>query len=81
MHEDIDLFRTKTKQPVRFDNFKSLVHQRGRIDRDLRAHRPRWVTHRVGNRGVLHFVLVFGPEGATGRSENDASHFFRSLST
>src|SRR5438132_9253797 len=34
-------------EPPRFDDLVALVHQRGRVDRHLRTHLPRWVPERV----------------------------------
>ena len=40
MDDDLDRVRGGAKEPVRLDHLQALVHQRGRIDRDLPAHLP-----------------------------------------
>ena len=47
------------EQQVRLDQLQALVHQRGGVDRDHRAHVPGRVRQRLGRRGVGH--LVPGP--------------------
>ena len=49
MDHDGHLRRRQVEQPARFDDFQPLVHQRGRIDRDLVAHLPRRMLQGVGN--------------------------------
>ncbi len=47
MHDDVDLTRSDAEEPMRLDDFEPLVHQRRRVDRDLRAHPPRRVAQGV----------------------------------
>ena len=77
----ISICSDKTKQPVRFNHFQSLVHQRRRIDRDLRAHGPGRVAHRFGNGRLFHLLFVLRAEWSARSRENDASHFLRSLAS
>ena len=44
---DLDLRRRQAEQPVRLDHLEALVHQRGRVDGDLRPHLPRRMPQRV----------------------------------
>ena len=43
MHDDVDRIRWRVEQEVRLDQLEPLIHQRRRIDADLRPHGP----HRV----------------------------------
>ena len=38
--DDIDLLSGQIEEPMRFDDFQPLVHQRRRVDGDLAAHTP-----------------------------------------
>ena len=44
MDDDFDAFARGIEQPMRLDHFEALVHQRGRIHRDLLPHLPRGMT-------------------------------------
>jgi len=48
MDEHVDAFERQAKEPVRLDDFKALVHQRGGVDGDLGAHGPRRMAQRLG---------------------------------
>src|SRR5260370_18102640 len=50
MDHDADRVGRQIEQPVRFDNLEPLVHEGGRIDRDLRAHPPRRMIERILDR-------------------------------
>ena len=52
MNHDIDLFRRDIKQPTRFDDFQSFVHQRCRIDGDPLAHLPNGMFQSLLGRNV-----------------------------
>ena len=52
MDDDVDLRGGRAEEPVRFDDFEPLVHQRRRVDRDLRPHLPRRMLQRVCRRHV-----------------------------
>ena len=47
------LLRLQAEQPAGFDHLQRLVHQRGGIDRDLRAHPPGRVPQRIVGRDVV----------------------------
>ena len=40
LHDDLDAVVRHAEQQVRLDHLEALVHQRGGVDRDARAHRP-----------------------------------------
>ena len=74
MHDDVDLRRTRAEQPVRLDHFEALVHERGRIYRNLAAHAPVWMCTRLVRRDRRQFVAFFAAERAAGRGEQDTPH-------
>src|ERR1700735_1367769 len=43
MDDHLNAVEANIEKPARFDNLKSLVHQRGRIDRDALTHLPVWM--------------------------------------
>ena len=49
MDHDGHLLRRQVEQPARFDDLQPLVHQRGRVDRDLVAHLPRRMLQGIGD--------------------------------
>ena len=65
----------EAEQEVRLDHLEALVHQRRRVDRDLRAHVPRRVRERVGRADVAQVVGGAPAERAAGRGQHqrDAS--------
>ena len=63
------------EQPVRLDHLEPFVHQRRRIDRDLRAHVPGRVLQRFGNRRRFHRGFVARAKRAAGRRQNQPAHF------
>src|SRR5688572_30568536 len=47
MYDHVDLVGVKAEQPSCFYHLESLIHQRCRVDRDLRAHVPVWMLQRL----------------------------------
>ena len=74
MHHHINHVRGHIKQPAGFDKFQPLVHQGGRIHRDLRAHVPVGMFHRLFRRHSLEFFNTEFTERATGSSEQQPLH-------
>src|SRR6266403_1818652 len=72
VHDDLDLFGRDVEEPARLDDLEALVHQRGRVDRDLGAHLPRRMAERIvhGDRGEL--LLGQLAERPARRREQDA---------
>ena len=75
MYHDTDFISAETKQPVRFDHFEPFVHQRGRVNRDLRAHVPRRVLQRFGHRGGLNRRFFASAKGPARGRQNYSPHF------
>ena len=40
MHDDLDVLVGEAEEVVRLDQLETLVRERGRVDRDFRAHGP-----------------------------------------
>ena len=74
MDDDFDLRRVGAEQPVRLDDFESLVHHRRGVDRDLASHRPRRMRARLVGRHALEIDVGPVVEGAAGRRQHDAPH-------
>jgi hypothetical protein len=62
MQHGVALVGPQPEQPLRLDQLEALVGERGRVDGDLRPHRPVGMLERVGGRHVR--------EAATGQSRN-----------
>ncbi len=63
----------RAEQLVGLDDFEALVHQRARVHRDLRPHRPRRVRQRVRDRDVGEAGGAAAPKRATARRQQQAS--------
>ena len=56
LHDDADAVVGHVEQVVRLDDLEALVHERGRIDRDLRPHVPRGMGERLRGRDFAQLV-------------------------
>ena len=56
--DHLDVVPVHVEQPPRLNDFESLVHQRGRVDRDLRAHVPGRMLQRLGGRHLIEHLDV-----------------------
>ena len=70
VHHHLDLVVVDAEQLVGLDHLEALVHQRRRVDRDLRAHLPR----RVGQRLVDVDVGELGARAAAERPAAGGEH-------
>ena len=71
MHQHLYLTGLHTEEPLRLDHLEPLVHHRGRVDGDLRAHIPRRVFQGVCLRHVGYLLHRLQAEGtATGRQQD-----------
>ena len=70
MHDDLDPVVGDAEQLVGLDDLQALVHQRARIDGDLRAHLPR----RVGQSLIDTDLGELGGRSATERSAAGSQH-------
>ena len=61
----------QAEQMMRLDQLEPLVHQRRRIDRDLRAHRPVGMRDRLRRRGRGDLLGRAGAERAAARGQDD----------
>ena len=77
MNHDLDLGLRDIEEPAGFNHFKSLVHQRGGVDRDFRAHFPIRVLERPLRCDILQLFRAQIPEGPSGcRQDQTADIFF-----
>ena len=58
MDDDVDPLRRQAEQVMRLDQLEPLVHHRRRIDRDLGAHRPVGMGHRLRRRRRGHLLAA-----------------------
>src|SRR4051794_3499191 len=72
VHDDVDRVVRRAEEMVRLDDLESLVHQRGRVDGDLAAHRPCRMLERLLDGDVLELGACATPEGAAGRGDRQA---------
>ncbi len=63
MHDHVDALVGGAEQVVGLHQLEPLVHQRGRVDRDLSAHRPRRVGQRLLDGYVLQLSACTSAEG------------------
>ena len=59
VHDHVDVVRLHIEKPLCLDEFEALVHQRGAVDRHLRAHIPVRVLERVGRLHTAEFSARF----------------------
>jgi hypothetical protein len=63
MDDDLHLIGREIEQPARLDDLQALVHEGGRVDRDLGAHLPGRVPQRVLHRHRRELLLRQLAEG------------------
>src|SRR5262245_31778889 len=78
MDQDVDLLRSQRKKMIGFDQLEPFVHQRGRVDRHLRAHRPVGMLEGLLDRCRSDGLRARGSERTSGGSENGAAHVLAS---
>ena len=71
MNEHLDLLHRHAEEPFGFDDFKSFVHHRGGVDRDLRAHLPIRVFECISCGNGLHLFAGKRTERSAGSSQED----------
>ncbi len=72
MNDDLDALAGKSEQMMGLDHLETLVHHGGAVDRDLGAHRPIGMLHRLGWRHRRHGGKRTLAEGAAAGGEHDA---------
>ena len=75
MHGHVDTARRHVEQTARFDDFKPLVHQRGRVDGHHRTHIPSRVVQRLFRRDVGHLLAFPTAERTSGSGDHEFRHF------
>jgi len=70
VHGHVDAVGRHVEQAARLDHLKALVHQRGRIDRDHRAHMPSRVVQGLLRRDIAHPVARPSSERASRRGDD-----------
>ena len=75
VHDGINAVAGQVKEPVRFDDFQTLVHQAGAVDGDLAAHLPSGVTQRFGQGGVGGALGAPCAKRTTACGEHQPIHF------
>src|SRR5579883_539426 len=68
--DNLDLVIGDAKEPVRLYDFQPLIHQSGRVNRDLWPHPPGGMRQRLGYCDLALLLQRFVSEGAAGGSEN-----------
>ena len=76
MDDDLDRVVAEAEQKVGLDQLESLVRQRGRVDRDLRAHVPGRVRERLVGRHVAELVTGAAAERAAGGGQHERVNRF-----
>ena len=72
MDDDVEPGAVEVEKMVRLDDLEPLVHHGRRIDRDLGAHAPVGMRHRLLRRRILHFRIAAFQERAAARGQDDA---------
>ena len=72
MHHHVDAVVVEPEQLVGLDHLEALVHERRGVDRDLRAHVPRGVLERVGDRDQRKLLTRVAAERPSARGEDQA---------
>ena len=74
VHHHLDAVVADAEQLVGLDHLEALVHQRRRVDGDLRTHRPGGMGQGVVDGDVGQLGLGAAAERPAGRGEHDAAH-------
>ena len=74
LHHHLYAVVRHSEQMMRLDNLQTLVHERGRIDGDLRPHVPCGMRQRLLHRDICKFFARFAAERATGRRNPQATY-------
>jgi hypothetical protein len=72
--DDVDLLVPESVEPARLHDLVALVHERRRVDRDLRSHLPGRMTQRVLRRDAGERFDRHIAERAARRGERDTAH-------
>ncbi len=80
MNQNFDALQPHGEQMSSLDQFQALVHHRGAIDADLRAHRPIGMRHGLRWRYVTHLFPAARAERAATRRQDDPCHIIQAAS-
>ena len=75
MDHHVDLLRREAEQPAALDDLQRLVHHRGRVDRNFRAHGPGGVRQGVVDRDLPQLVAGQVAERSAAGGQDDAGDF------
>lgn len=65
MNDNVNIVVVNTKQVVSLNDLQTLVHESGRVHRDLAAHAPVGMLQGICHLNSLQFVYRPVPEGAS----------------
>ena len=74
--DDFDSLGGNIEQPSRLDDFQALVHESGRIDRNLLPHRPVWVLQRLLSGYPEELVHLHAAKWPSGGSQDNLLEIF-----
>ena len=74
VHDHVDLLGREIEQPAGFDDLERLVHHRGRIDRDLRAHAPIRMAQGLFDRDAGQLLGRVAEKGSAAGGQHDPPH-------
>src|SRR6266550_4496189 len=77
MYHNVNAIEHDVEELVCLDDFESLVHQGGTVNRDLCAHVPCWMRECIRNGDVLQLVACTAAERTAARGQDDAPHLGR----
>ena len=81
VHDHVDQVVVEPEQVVRLDHLQTLVHERCRVDGDLRSHVPRWVGQRLLDRCLGQLRPGPSSEGPARSRDNHAVEVIPTLAS
>src|SRR5688572_2816382 len=77
MDHHVDLLERTVEEPVRLNQLETLVHQCGRINGDLGAHRPVRVSQRELWRDRVELLAIPAAQGPSRRGQDEPAYLAR----
>ena len=74
VYHHVNAVNAEAKESGGLEYFETFVHERRRVDRNLRPHGPRGVCERVGFRHVLQFAQTLRTKRAARRRQEQSLH-------
>src|SRR5579862_7671852 len=75
--DNVNLSGFSTKEPVRLDNLKALIHQGGRVDGDSPSHSPDRMLQGLLGSNRFELLQRSFKERSAGSSQDNSLDFFR----